>query len=81
MSENLTSIEQKIKQIISEHLGTNVSEISHETNLMSDLNADSLDIVELIMVFEDTFSVEISDNDVENLKTVGDIISYIGSKQ
>lgn len=69
----------KVKSIISEQLGVEEDEISMETSF-EDLDADSLDIVEMVMAMEEEFNLEISDEDVEKIKTVGDIVRYIESR-
>ncbi|EEG77215.1 acyl carrier protein [Dethiobacter alkaliphilus] len=66
----------KVKGLISEQLGVDEGEIAKETSF-EDLDADSLDIVELVMSLEEEFNLEISDEEVENIKTVGDVVRYI----
>ncbi|MBS4030962.1 MAG: acyl carrier protein [Clostridiales bacterium] len=66
----------KIKGLISEQLGAEEANIALETSF-EDLDADSLDIVELVMSLEEEFNLEISDEEVENIKTVGDVVRYI----
>ena len=66
----------KIKSMIVEQLGVEEGEVALETTF-EDLDADSLDIVELIMALEEEFELEISDEEVEKIKTVGDVVSYI----
>lgn len=69
---------EKIKEIIAEQLGIdNVDKITPSTSLMNDLEADSLDAVEVIMALEDEFGIEIPDEEAENFKTIGDIAKYI----
>ena len=70
---------EKVKQILSEQLGVDVDEMSADTNIAKDLGADSLDVVELLMAIEDEFSVEIPDEEIENIKTIGDLVDYIQS--
>lgn len=70
-------MEEKIIDLIAEKLGKKKETITMETRLVEDLGADSLDVVELIMTFEDEFGVSLPDEDVSKMKTVGDIISYI----
>jgi acyl carrier protein len=67
------SIEEKVKDIIVEQLGVNPEQVTPQASFIEDLGADSLDIVELVMAFEEEFSVE----DAEKLQTVGDVIKYI----
>ena len=70
-------LEEKVIAIVSEQLSVPVDEIKLESSFIDDLKADSLDIVELGMAFEDKFGVSIPDEDYEKLKTVGDAVSYI----
>jgi acyl carrier protein len=83
MSET-KSIEQRVKQIIVSQLGVREEDITPEKSFLNDLGADSLDIVELIMAFEEEFKEEISgeipESEAENLKTVGDVVTYITNK-
>lgn len=69
---------EKVRMIISEQLGIdNLGDITLETSLVEDLEADSLDAVEVIMALEDEFGIEIPDEEAENFKTVKDICKYI----
>lgn len=70
-------MEEKVCQIIREHFKKERAELSLETDLKADLKADSLDLVELIMAFEDAFDVEISDEAALAVKTIGDIVEYL----
>ena len=70
-------MEDKIISLIAEKLGKKKTEITLKTNLVEDLGADSLDVVELVMAFEDEFGVSLPDEDVSKMKTVKDIIDYI----
>ena len=67
----------KVVEIIIEQLGEEDKEITMETSLMKDLEADSLDAVEIIMALEDEFGIEIPDTEAENFKSIGDIVKYI----
>lgn len=67
----------KIKEIIVEQLGVEESAVAMDTNLMKDLEADSLDAVEIIMAIEDTFDIEIPDEDAEKFQVVGDLVKYV----
>ncbi|MBE6728634.1 MAG: acyl carrier protein [Ruminococcaceae bacterium] len=67
----------KLKEIIAEQLEIDADTITAETRLGEDLNADSLDIVEMLMSLEDEFGVDIPDEEIEKMKTVGDVVSYI----
>ena len=68
---------EKVKNIIVDQLGVNEDEVVMEASFIEDLNADSLDIVELISAFEDEFNLEISDADAEKIATVGDAVEHI----
>ena len=70
----------KIKEIIIDKLGVEDSKITMEANFINDLGADSLDTVELIMQFEEEFSIEIPDEEAENLLSVGQAVEYISNK-
>lgn len=71
------SVEQEVKDIVVEQLGVDKADVTESKSLVEDLNADSLDLTELIMTFEERFGFEISEQDAEKLKTVGDIINYV----
>ena len=71
-------IEAKVISIVAEQLGVDKAEISTETSFVNDLNADSLDTVELVMEFEDEFDMSIPDEEAEKIQTVGQAIDYIG---
>lgn len=66
-----------IKGMIIDQLGVGEDELQLETNLMKDLEADSLDAVEIIMAIEDEYDIEIPDEDAERFQTIGDIVSYV----
>ena len=70
----------KIKGIIAEQLGVEEDAITMDTNLMKDLEADSLDAVEIIMAIEDEFDMEVPDEDAEKFQTVADIVNYVEAK-
>jgi acyl carrier protein len=74
------SIEEQVKDIIVEQLSVSADEVVPEASFVDDLGADSLDLVELIMVMEEKFGQEIPDEDAEKLQTVQDAISYIKEK-
>ena len=67
----------KIKEMIVEQLGVSAEEVQPETNLMKDLEADSLDAVEIIMAIEDEYDIEIPDEDAEKFQTISDIVNYV----
>ncbi|MCQ2553017.1 MAG: acyl carrier protein [Clostridia bacterium] len=68
---------EQIRDIIAEQLGAEASDITPETNLMKDLEADSLDAVEIIMAIEDTFGVEIPDDQAEHFQLVKNLVEYV----
>lgn len=70
----------KIKDIIVEQLDVEEDAVTMEASITDDLGADSLDVVDLVMSIEESFNVEIPDEEVENIKTVGDIVKYIENK-
>jgi len=70
----------KLKEILVDVLGVNEDDVKTESKFVEDLGADSLDLVELIMAFEDKFSIEISDEEAEKMVTVKDVLDYISSK-
>lgn len=76
---DVQAIENKVIDIISEQMGVDKSEITKETSFINDLNADSLDTVELVMEFEDEFDMSIPDEEAEKIQTVGAAIDYIVS--
>ncbi|MFZ4735734.1 MAG: acyl carrier protein [Bradymonadia bacterium] len=73
----MASIEERVKQIIVEQLDVSEEEVTPEASFIDDLGADSLDIVELVMAMEETFDVEIPDEEADNIRTVQDAINYI----
>ena len=74
---DVKAIEDKVVDIIGEQMGAEKQEISRETSFINDLNADSLDTVELVMEFEDEFDMSIPDEEAERIQTVGAAIDYI----
>lgn len=75
------SVEQKVKQIIVEQLDVDESQVDGTASFVDDLGADSLDIVELVMAFEEAFDLDIPDEDAEKIKTVKDAVDYIEAKK
>ncbi|AHK63164.1 Acyl carrier protein [Chlamydia avium 10DC88] len=75
------SLEDDVKAIIVDQLGVDISEVNEDSSFIEDLNADSLDLTELIMSLEEKFSFEISEEEAEKLRTVGDVIAYIKMRQ
>ena len=70
-------IEEKVYQIVSEQMGIDKSELARDTSFVDDLNADSLDTVELVMEFEDEFEMSIPDEEAEKIRTISQTIDYI----
>lgn len=77
---NDESLLDKIKHIVSEQLGCDKEKVTGNSEFIKDLQADSLDIVELLMCFEEEFNLEIPDRDAENLKTIDDVFTYVKEK-
>lgn len=75
------SVEQRVKQIIVEQLGVDESAVDSSASFVDDLGADSLDIVELVMAFEEAFDIDIPDEDAEKIMTVKDAVDYIDKKK
>jgi acyl carrier protein len=71
----------KVKEIIANELGVEIEKVTDAASFVEDLGADSLDTVELVMAFEEEFSVEIPDEDAEKMQTVGDAIRYLAEHQ
>jgi acyl carrier protein len=72
---------ERVKSVLSDQLGVEESEITEEASFQEDLDADSLDLVELIMELEDQFAIKISDEDAQKIQTVGQAVDYVASHQ
>ena len=72
-----TNLEERISEMIIEQLGGTKEEMVPEASFIDDLGADSLDIVELVMAMEETFDIEIPDDDAEKIQTIGDAVAYL----
>ncbi|MBQ1473693.1 acyl carrier protein [Ruminococcus sp.] len=70
---------EKIKVILAEQFDVEEDSLKNDTDLQDDLGADSLDVVDLLMSIEDEFEIEIPDEEIENIRTVGDLVNYIES--
>lgn len=71
---------ERVRKVTCEELGVTETEVEMDKSFQEDLGADSLDVVELVMALEEEFGVEIPDEDVANMKTIGDAVTYIESK-
>jgi len=74
------SVEQRVIEIVCEHLAVSKETVTRSTSFIEDIGADSLDIVELVMELEEEFDIQIPDTDAEKIKTVGEAIDYIEKK-
>jgi acyl carrier protein len=72
---------EKVKEKIAEQLGIDEEEITLESQIVEDLGADSLDVIELLMMFEEEFDIEITDEEAEKLTTVGEVVEYIKAQK
>ncbi len=73
----MQQLSEKVTSIIGERLGVEHASLVPEANLLDDLGADSLDVVELVMALEEEFGIEIPDDDVENIRTIKDVVDYV----
>ena len=76
----MSTVEQQVKAIVAEQLGVKQEQVTNDASFVDDLGADSLDIVELVMAFEEAFELEIPDEDAEKITTVKDAVEYIENK-
>ncbi len=73
-------LSERLRGLMAEQLGVEPSEMRPDSNILEDLGADSLDVVEMVMAIEDAFDIEIADDDAEAMRTVGDVEAYVAKR-
>ncbi len=77
--EKTANIREKVITIVAQHLGVDAKSVGGDSRFVEDLGADSLDLVDLVMELEDEFSIQISDNETGNFRTIDDVVSFINT--
>ena len=80
MEDKLMAVADKVKELISKQLNRSIDEVTCDKEIVKDLGADSLDVVEMLMSLEEEFNISVPEEDAVNIKTVGDIINLIENK-
>jgi acyl carrier protein len=81
MAASREEVFERVKEVLAEQLGVEENEITEEASFTEDLDADSLDLVEMIMELEDQFGIKISDDDAQKIQTVGQAVDYVSTRQ